>query len=81
MSTKGCVVFFLFCSQLELFAKIKKYLVSTYSQKPGLSITQDLKKISKNPTHPFVDIRKTETYIKFQQKVLNSAVVGARQSF
>ena len=35
----------------------------------------------KNPTYPFVDIRKTETCAKFQQKILNSTVVGARQSF
>ena len=67
--------FFLFCLELELFAKIKKYLVSTHSQKPVLSITQDLNNIKKNPTHTFVDIRKTETCGKFQQKILNSTVV------
>ena len=39
MPTKGSVRFFLFCLELELFAKIKKYLVSTHSQKPRLSIT------------------------------------------
>ena len=45
MSTKGCVGFFLFCLELELFAKNKKIsAVSTLSQKPGLSITQDLNK-------------------------------------
>ena len=32
-STKGCSGFFLFCLDLELFAKIKKDLVSTPSQK------------------------------------------------
>ena len=45
MSTKGRMGFFLFCLELELFAKIKKYLVSTHSQKPGLSKTQDPNKI------------------------------------
>ena len=40
---------FLFCLDLELFAKIKKDLVSTHSQKPGLSITQNLKKIKNIP--------------------------------
>ena len=40
MSTEESVRFFLFCLELELFAKIKKDLVSTHSQKPGLSITQ-----------------------------------------
>ena len=66
MSTKGCSgFFFLFCLELELFTKIKKDLVSTHSQKPGLSITQDLNKILKNPEHPFVDIGKTEMCEKF----------------
>ena len=54
-------------------------------QKPGLfnflQITQDLNKIKKNPAHPFVDITKQKTCAKFQQKILNSMVVGARQSF
>ena len=36
--------FLKFCLELELFAKIKKDLVSTHSEKPGLSITQDLNK-------------------------------------
>ena len=51
---------FLFCLDLDLLAKIKKDLVSTHSQKPVLSITQDLnkKKKKKNPEHPFVDIVK-----------------------
>ena len=81
ISTKGCVGFFKFCLELGLFAKIKKYLVSTHSQKPALLITQYLNKIKKNPTHPFVDIRKMEMCGKFQQKILNSIVVGAHQSF
>ena len=55
-------------------------------QKPGLlfgflQITQDLKKIKKNPEHTFVDIGEQETCARFQQKLLNSMVVGARQSF
>ena len=47
MSTKGCVGFFLFCLDLELFAKIKKNLVSTHSLFKFLLITQDLEKIKK----------------------------------
>ena len=35
----------------------------------------------KNPTHPFVDIGKQGTCAKFQQQLLKSMVVGARQSF
>ena len=46
-----------------------------------MQITQDLNKINKNPTHYFVDIGKWETCAKFQQKILNFKVVGARQSF
>ena len=45
MSTKGCVGFFLFCLDLEFFAKIKKSLISTHSFFTLLSITQDLHKI------------------------------------
>ena len=72
--------FYLFCLELELFAKIKIDLVLTDSQKTGLSITQDLNKI-KNPTQAFVDIGKKEKCAKVQQKILNCRVVGARQSF
>ena len=43
---------FLFCLDLELFAKIKKDLVSTYSFFTFLLITQDLNKIKKSRT-PF----------------------------
>ena len=45
MSTKKCLGFFSFFSDLEVFAKVKKDLVSTHSHKPGFSITQDLNKI------------------------------------
>ena len=58
MSTKGCAGFFLFCLDLELFAKIKKDLVSTHSFFTFLLMTQALNKIKKNPEHSFVDIIK-----------------------
>ena len=58
MSTKGCVEFFLFHLDLELFAKIQKDLISIQSFFTLLLITKDLNKIKKNPTHPFVDINK-----------------------
>ena len=61
--------------------KISKDLVSQHSFFTLLLITQDLNKIKKNPTHPFVDITKWRTCAKFQPKVLNSMVVEARQSF
>ena len=57
MSTKVCEIF-LFYLDLELFAKIKKDLVSTHSFFTLLLITQDLNKIKKNPTNSFVDITK-----------------------
>ena len=39
------------------------------------------KQNKKNPEHPFVDIIKYKTCAKFQQKILNSMVVGARSQF
>ena len=50
--------------ELELFVKIKSDLVSTQSQKSGLSKTQDLNKMKKNLAHLFVEIDKTETCAK-----------------
>ena len=48
MSTKGCVGIFLFYLDLELFAKIKKDLVSKHSYFTLLLITQGLNKIKKS---------------------------------
>ena len=48
--------FFLFCVGLELFAKIKKALVSIHLFFTFLLITQDLNKIKKTPKDSFVDI-------------------------
>ena len=58
MSTKICAGLFLFYLDLELFAKIKKDLVSTHSIFTLSLKTQDLSKTKKNSTHPFVDITK-----------------------
>ena len=52
MSAKRYVGFFKFCSDLELFAKIKRDLVSTHSVFTLLLIAQDLNKITKSRT-PF----------------------------
>ena len=46
---KMCVGFFIFYLDLELFANIKKDLVSTHSLFALLLITQDLNKIKKIP--------------------------------
>ena len=79
MSTKVCGIFFCFYLDFELFSKSKKDLVSTHSFFTLLLITEDLNK--KNPEHAFVDITKYKTCAKLQQKILNSMVVRARQSY
>ena len=58
MSTKGCAGFSLFCLDGELFAKVKKDLISTHSFYTPLLVTQYLNKIKKNPEHPFLNIIK-----------------------
>ena len=58
MSTKGCVGFFLFYLDLELFAKTLKNLVSTHSFFKLLLMTQNLNKVKQNHTHSFVGITK-----------------------
>ena len=45
LSAKGCFRFFKLCLDLDLLAKIRKDLVSTQSQKLGLSINQDVNEI------------------------------------
>ena len=72
--------FLSFCLDLELFAKIKG---------PGFYTLTDTrffnnsgsKQNKKNSEHTFVDTGKQERCSKFQQKILNSMVVGARQNF
>ena len=79
-----CLGFLSFCLDLEVFAKIKKDLLSTHSLFAFLLTTQDLNKIKKkkkNPEHPFVGITKKETCAKFHQKILKFVAVGARQRF
>ena len=58
MSTKACVGFFLFYLDLELFAKIKKDLVSTHFFFYTFINNSRSKQNKKNPTHAFVDITK-----------------------
>ena len=50
---KGVWDFFKFCLELELFAKIKKDLVSTHMFFTFLLITQNLNKIKKIPNTLF----------------------------
>ena len=73
MSTKGCLGFFLFCLDLELFAKITEtWFLHSLSFCTFLLTIQNLNE-KKNA--------KWETCAKFHQKILKSMVVGARQSF
>ena len=78
MSTKVCEGFFKFYLDLELFAKIKKDMVSTHSCFTLLLITQDLSIVRGNPTRPFVSIAKYKACAKFQRGISNSMVVEAR---
>ena len=55
---------------------VKNERVETWPFLKFWQITQDLNKILKNPTHPFAHIG-----AKFQQKLLNCKLVGARQNF
>ena len=71
---------FFFCLELICQNQEAWFL---HSQKPGLSIIEDLNKIKKTPntSEHFANIER-ETSAKFQQKILlNSTLVGARQSF
>ena len=81
MSTKGCTEFFLFCLELRVICLNQKGPgFCTLTQIRFFNNTRSNQN-KKNPEHPFVDIGKTETWAKFQQKILNSMVVGARQNF
>ena len=57
------------------------FLIGFSTHSMPFLITQDLKKIKINPEQPFVGIVKSVTCGKFQQIILNSMVVWARQSF
>ena len=57
MSTKEYVAVFLFCLDLELFAKIKIDLVSTLVFYTFINNSRS-KQNKENPAHPFVDITK-----------------------
>ena len=69
VSTKGFVEFFLFHLKRLGFCTLVFYIFINNSRS------------KQNPTHPFVDIIKQKTCAKFQQKILNSMVIEARQSF
>ena len=68
MSSKGYVAVFLFCLDLELFAKIKKDLVSTLVFYTFINNSRS-KQNKKTPTHSLVDIIKEKTCANFQQKI------------
>ena len=72
--------FFLFYLDLELFAKIKNtwFLHTCFIH---FYYNSRFKQNKENREYDFVDIIKKKTCAKFQQRILNSMVVGARQRF
>ena len=72
MSTKECSVYFLFCLDLELFAKSKKDLVSTHSFFTFLLIHNN------TPLKTLLSRKRVQNVSKI---ILNFVTVGARQSF
>ena len=68
MSTKAYEGFFLFCLDRDLYAKIKKDLVSTHSVFTLLLITQDLNKIKKIPHMLFHTLPSTKRGQNFSKK-------------
>ena len=72
---------FSFCLDFQLFAKIKKDLVSTHPFFTSLLITQDLNKIKKIPNTLFETILSKKRAWNFNKKILNFVVVGVCQSF
>ena len=81
MSTRGCSGFFKICLELELICKnLKRRGFYTLTETRFINNSRSTQN-KKNPEHSFVGISNTETCAKFQQKILNSLVVGARQRF
>ena len=80
MSTKVCSELFLFCLNLELFAKIKKDLVSTHSFFTFFnnSRSKQNKKIPNTLLQTLLSRKRVQISAK---KILKFAAVGARQSF
>ena len=74
------IFYFIFLFRSWVICKNLETPVFAQSFFTFLLIIQVLNKIKKKPQHIFVDIKK-ETFAKFQQKILNSVTVGARQSF
>ena len=80
MSTKGCVGFFILF-RTWVICQNQKILGFYILTETSFINNSRSKQNKKNPTHSFVDIGKTKSCAKFQQKILNSTVFGARQSF
>ena len=75
---------FYFAQIFGLFAKIKKYLVFTFLCTRRNQVFYIFLLINQDPDenneHHFTDIAKYELCAKFQQKMLNTMVVGACQN-
>ena len=78
MSINECVGFFFILFRTRVICQ-NQNIPSFYILTETSFINNSRSKQNKKKFHtPFVDIRKTEAYAKFQQKNLNSTVVGAR---
>ena len=74
-----CGIFFILFTSWVINKSVKRECVETRSFLVFANNSRS-KKNKKNPTHSFVGIVKQETRAKFQQKIMNCSVVGARQS-
>ena len=80
MSTKECSgFFFILLRSWVISNSVKIEFVETRSFLIFANNSRS-KQNKKNPAHAFVDTGKYETCVKFEQKILNCRVVGARQS-
>ena len=78
---EGVRDFLKICLELELICKnLKRPGFYTLTETRFINNSRSTQN-KKNPEHSFVGISNTETCAKFQQKILNSLVVGARQRF
>ena len=79
MCSKGCSRFVFIWFRFSVICQNKKTLVSAHSQKPDLSITQDLNKIKKSWIL-FCIHWQVGKVCKISIKNIKSVIVGARQN-
>ena len=73
-------IFFYFDQILSYLQKLKRPSFNALAFYIFINNSRS-KQNEKNPEHSFLDIVKQKTCAKFQRKILNVMIVGARQSF